>query len=157
MHPFVHRQAETGSADINIVCVNADKIAAFAEETGPELWQGRYTIGLWFWEVEDFPAWAHGAFNYVDEVWVASEFMRETFRKVSPKPVFKCKLPVLRPEVHPSLSRADLALPDRFVFLFSFDFLSVLERKNPLGLQSTARSGFWRWKSCAMPHAGVRT
>lgn len=133
-NPFVHRQAETGSPDINIVCVNADQIAAFAEQTGPELWQGRYTIGLWFWEVEDFPVWAHGAFNYVDEVWVASEFMRETFRKVSPKPVFKCKLPVLRPEVDPSLSRADLHLPERFVFLFTFDFLSVLERKNPLGL-----------------------
>jgi glycosyltransferase involved in cell wall biosynthesis len=27
-----------------------------------------------------------------------------------------------------------LNLPDRFIFLFSFDFLSVLERKNPLGL-----------------------
>lgn len=133
-HPFVQRQAETGSADINIVCVNADQIAAFAEETGPDLCQGRYTIGLWFWEVEDFPACAHGAFNYVDEIWVASEFMRQTFRKVSPKPVFKCKLPVLRPEVDSSLSRADLGLPDRFVFLFSFDFLSVLERKNPLGL-----------------------
>ena len=134
-HPFVHRRADTGTPDINIVCVNADRIATFAEETGPELWQGRYTIGLWFWEVEDFPAGDHGAFNYVDEVWVASEFMRETFRKVSPKPIFKCKLPVLRPEVDPSLSRADLDLPpDRFVFLFSFDFLSVLERKNPLGL-----------------------
>ncbi len=133
-HPFVHRQAENGPADINIVCVNADQIAAFAEATGPELWQGRYTIGLWFWEVEDFPVEAHGAFNYVDEIWVASEFMRDTFRKVSPKPVFKCKLPVLRPEIDPSLSRADLGLPDRFVFLFSFDFLSVLERKNPLGL-----------------------
>jgi glycosyltransferase involved in cell wall biosynthesis len=133
-HPFVHRQTEAGSADINIVCVNADKIATFAEQIGPELFHGRYTIGVWFWEVEDFPAWAHGAFNYVDEVWVASEFMHETFRKVSPKAVFKFKLPVLKPEIDPSLSRADLGLPDRFVFLFSFDFFSVLERKNPLGL-----------------------
>jgi glycosyltransferase involved in cell wall biosynthesis len=132
-HPFAERRSDTGSPDINIICVNADKIASLAK-SDPELWHGRYTIGLWFWEVEDFPAWAHGAFNYVDEVWVASEFVRETFRKVSPKPVFKCKLPVLRPEVDPALSRADLGLPDRFVFLFSFDFLSVLERKNPLGL-----------------------
>jgi glycosyltransferase involved in cell wall biosynthesis len=89
---------------------------------------------VWFWEVEDFPELFHGAFNYVDEIWVASDFMRETFLKVSPKPVFKFRLPVLTPQVDPSLSRSDLNLPDRFIFLFSFDFLSVLERKNPLGL-----------------------
>jgi glycosyltransferase involved in cell wall biosynthesis len=43
-------------------------------------------------------------------------------------------LPVLPPTIDESLTRADLNLPEQFVFLFSFDFLSVLERKNPLGL-----------------------
>jgi glycosyltransferase involved in cell wall biosynthesis len=133
-HPFVDHASGTGTADINIVCVNPDQLPAFAEQTGPELRHGRYTIGVWFWEVEDFPPMFHGAFNYVDEIWVASDFMREIFFKVSPKPVFKFRLPVLRPEVDSSLSRADLDLPNRFIFLFSFDFHSVLERKNPLGL-----------------------
>jgi glycosyltransferase involved in cell wall biosynthesis len=133
-YPFVDRASGTGTADINIVCVNPDQLSVFAEKTGPELRSGRYTIGVWFWEVEDFPAMFHGAFNYVDEIWVASEFMRATFQKVSPKPVFKFKLLVPKPEVDSSLSRADLDLPNRFIFVFSFDFLSVLERKNPLGL-----------------------
>ena len=133
-HPFVDHQANAGPADINIVCVNADQIGKFAEKAGPELFHGRYTIGVWFWEVEDFPPSLHGAFNYVDEVWVASDFVRDAFLKVSPKPVFKFKLPILKPEVDRSISRADLGLPDSFVFLFSFDFFSVLERKNPLGL-----------------------
>jgi glycosyltransferase involved in cell wall biosynthesis len=60
--------------------------------------------------------------------------MRQTFLKVSPKPVFKFPLPVLAPTIDESLTRADLNLPEQFIFLFSFDFLSVLERKNPLGL-----------------------
>ncbi len=141
-HPFGDRRSEAGQADINIICVNADQIAAFAEKTGPELRHGRYTIGVWFWEVEDFPPLFHGAFNYVDEIWVASEFMRETFLKVSPKPVFKFKLPVLQPEIDPSLSRADFDLPNRFLFLFSFDFLSVLERKNPVGLIEAFKRAF---------------
>jgi glycosyltransferase involved in cell wall biosynthesis len=132
-YPFVDHAAGA-TADINIVCVNPDQLAAFAEQTGPELRNGRYTIGVWFWEAEDFPPSFHGAFNYVDEIWVASDFMRETFLKVSPKPVFKFVLPVLTPQVDPALSRVDLNLPDGFIFLFSFDFLSVLERKNPLGL-----------------------
>lgn len=133
-HPFRDRPAPAGAADINIICVNADQMAAFAEKSGPELWHGRYTIGVWFWEVEDFPELFHGAFNYVDEVWVASNFMREAFLKVSPKPVFKFHLPALKPQIDLSLSRGDLGLTNQFVFLFNFDFLSVLERKNPLGL-----------------------
>jgi len=131
---FVDRQADQATADLNIICINPDSFPAFAEETGRELLHGRYTIGVWFWEVEDFPESLRGAFNYVDEIWVASEFMRETFLKVSPKPVFKFRLPILIPQVDPALSRADLGLPDRFTFFFSFDLLSVLERKNPLGL-----------------------
>jgi glycosyltransferase involved in cell wall biosynthesis len=127
---------------VNIVCVNPDQLPIFAEQTGPALREGRYTIGVWFWEVEDFPNALLGAFNYVDEVWVASDFMRQTLRKVSPKPVFKFRLPVLRPQVDPSLSRGALHLPDRFIFLFSFDLLSVLERKNPLGLIKAFSSAF---------------
>ena len=141
-YPFADRPAETREADINIVCVNPDQLPIFAEQTGPALRHGRYTIGVWFWEVEDFPRALFGAFNYVDEVWVASEFMRATLRKVSPKPVFKFPLPVLLPEVDPSVSRATLHLPDRFTFLFSFDLLSVLERKNPLGLIQAFSSAF---------------
>lgn len=133
-HAFIDRAVKDGGVDINIVCINPDRIAAFAEQAGPEFWHNRYTIGVWFWEVEDFPVWSHHAFNHVDEIWVASEFMRQTFRKVSPKPVFKFPLPVLAPTIDPSLTRADLKLPEQFIFLFTFDFLSVLERKNPLGL-----------------------
>jgi glycosyltransferase involved in cell wall biosynthesis len=133
-HPFTERHSDAGQADINIVCINPDQIGVFAEQVGPDFWNGRYTIGVWFWEAEDFPLAFHHAFNHVDEIWVASEFMRETFLKVSPKPVFKYRLPVLTPSVDRSISRAQLNLPDGFIFLFSFDFLSVLERKNPLGL-----------------------
>ena len=133
-HPFTDDSSASGVADTNIICVNPDQIATFAGQTGREFWHGRYTIGVWFWEAEDFPRSFHGAFNYVDEIWVASEFMRETFLKVSPKPVFKFRLPVLVPPVDQSITRAQLNLPEEFIFLFSFDFLSVLERKNPLGL-----------------------
>ena len=141
-YPFADRVSENQAADINIVCINPDQLSVFAEQTGPALRHGRYTIGVWFWEVEDFPKQFHGAFNYVDEIWVASAFMRQTFLKVSPKPVFKFQLPVLAPQVDPALSRADLGLPDKFVFLFSFDFLSVLERKNPLGLIKAFTTAF---------------
>jgi glycosyltransferase involved in cell wall biosynthesis len=133
-HPFDDRVSDAGRPDINIVCINPDQIRAFAGQVGAEFSHGRYNIGVWFWEVEDFPAWSHQAFNYVDEIWVASEFMRQTFLKVSPKPVFKFRLPVMVPPVDHSITRAQLNLPEAFTFLFNFDFLSVFERKNPVGL-----------------------
>ena len=133
-HPFIERKSQLGAADLNLVCINADQMPAFAEKNGATLLHGRYSIGVWFWEVEDFPVSLHGAFNYVDEIWVASEFMQKTLLKVSPKPVFKFHLPVLPPKIDTAASRADLDLPDRFLFLFVFDLLSVLERKNPVGL-----------------------
>ncbi len=140
--PFVDRQVEAADADINIICINPDLLPVFAEQTDPAWRHGRYTIGVWFWEVEDFPESLHGAFNYVDEIWVASDFMRHTFLKVSPKPVFKFPLPILTPQIEPSYSRRDLGLPDAFTFLFSFDLLSVLERKNPLGLVEAFKRAF---------------
>lgn len=141
-HPFTDRSTKNGNADINILCINPDQMSAFAEHSGPEFCAGRYNIGVWFWEVEDFPVSLHHAFNQVDEIWVASEFMRQTFLKVSPKPIFKFPLPVLPPTIDTSLTRAALKLPDQFIFLFSFDFLSVLERKNPLGLVQAFTDAF---------------
>ncbi len=133
-HSFTERHSDSGRPDINFICVNPDQIVAFADYAGPEFSHGRYNIGVWFWEVEDFPASFHHAFNHVDEIWVASDFMRETFLKVSRKPVFKFRLPVMVPPVDKAVTRAQLNLPKEFIFLFTFDFLSVLERKNPLGL-----------------------
>lgn len=141
-HPYTERTVESPGADTNIVCINPDQIGAFAEQVGPAFFHGRYTIGVWFWEVEDFPAAFHHAFNYVDEIWVASEFMRQTFLKVSPKPVFKYRLPVLPTSIDKSITRSRLGLPESFVFLFSFDFFSVLERKNPLGLIQAFTTAF---------------
>ena len=141
-HHFHTQVTEDSLVDINIVCINSDQFQSFAEKTGSEFFDGRYTIGVWFWEVEDFPEEFHGAFNYVDEIWVASEFVRAAFLKVSPKPVYKFHLPIVRPPTDESLSRAALGIADAFTFLFSFDFLSVLERKNPLGLIEAFKRAF---------------
>lgn len=140
-HQISERQ-EGARSDINIVCVNADQTPFFARKMTPKFFAGRHTIGVWFWEVEDIPSALYGAFNFVDEIWAASDFIAQAFSKVSPKPVFKFNLPVLKPEINGSLARADVGLPDRFTFLFSFDFMSVLERKNPFAVIEAFRGAF---------------
>jgi glycosyltransferase involved in cell wall biosynthesis/SAM-dependent methyltransferase len=116
-----------------VVCVNADQTPTFRRDVGQEFFRDRYSIGVWFWEIAEFPDSLHAAFGAIDEVWAASDFVRDAIAGATSKPVFTMPLPVRFPDP-PDLSREELALPEDYLFLFSFDFLSVFERKNPLGL-----------------------
>jgi glycosyltransferase involved in cell wall biosynthesis len=128
--------------DINLVCVNADQLPRFAAEHGPAFFEGRHTIGYWFWELERFPRALYPAFAHVDEVWAATDFTANALRACQQKPVYTVPIPLPVPQPDRSLSRAALGLPDGFVFLFCFDFLSVAARKNPLGLVAAFRQAF---------------
>lgn len=143
-HAFVERPPESGyKFDINIVCINADQLPAFALEAGPGFFADHYTIGQWAWELEEFPEHQHAAFELVDEVWAISEFTRSSIAAASTKPVFALPHPIVAPVVPVGIGRRELGIPeDRSVFLFCFDFLSVVERKNPLGLIDAYRRAF---------------
>lgn len=132
-HPFSSREPRRAPFDVNLVCVNADEMPRLQEEIGPDFFAGRYTIGLWFWEVARFPETFSRALDIVDEVWTASDFVREAIAAATPKPVHVVPLPIEVP-VSPPRTRTELGLPDNFLFYFNFDFMSVFERKNPLGL-----------------------
>jgi glycosyltransferase involved in cell wall biosynthesis len=142
-HPFVDRGPAGAPYDVNIVCVNADQLAGFAHDVGPEFFDGRYTIGMWHWEVEDVSARMLPGLDFVDEVWCGSQFTAEAVRTSTDKPVHAFSLPVRTPVYPATVTRADLGLPDdRFVFLFVFDFFSTLERKNPMGVVSAFTRAF---------------
>ena len=132
-HPFTAR-GERPTYPTNIVCLNPEHMLEFAQSGGAQLFLDRYTIGVWCWEASRFPDAFRPAFDLVDEIWVASEYVAEITREATDKPVHVFPMPV---EVRspPELTRAQLGLPtEAFVFLFAFDFFSTVERKNPLGL-----------------------
>ncbi|MDP9192262.1 MAG: glycosyltransferase [Acidobacteriota bacterium] len=57
------------------------------------------------------------------------------------KPVRAFPLPVVVPEVR-SRARAELGMPEGFLFLFCFDYDSVFRRKNPLAVVAAFRQAF---------------
>ncbi|GIG36081.1 glycosyltransferase [Cellulomonas pakistanensis] len=117
-----------------VLCVNSDLTPTVASAL-PVAYDGTYRIGMWYWEVEDFPASQHGGLATVDEVWVATDFVRAAIAPHTALPVRTLTPPLpQRPASGPARTRAELGLPDAPVFLFAFDFLSTAERKNPLGL-----------------------
>jgi glycosyltransferase involved in cell wall biosynthesis/SAM-dependent methyltransferase len=127
--------------DINLICVNADMLPAIAAALGPRFFDGRRTAGVWFWEVSRFPDQWLDSFDHLDEVWVATEFIAEALRPVSPIPVKTLRVPVT-PLPPAAMTRAELGMPKGFTFLFVFDYRSVFRRKNPLGLVDAFKRAF---------------
>lgn len=142
-HPFPEDAPNAVPYDTNIICVNADQLPYFQADADKDFFAERYSIGVWFWEISHFPSTFHGSFDLVDEIWVASEFVRQAISAHTSKPVRVLPLPLEAPAV-PVRSRADLGLPAGFLFFFSFDFLSVFERKNPIALVKAFTQTFAR-------------
>jgi SAM-dependent methyltransferase/glycosyltransferase involved in cell wall biosynthesis len=140
-HGFAFVDTDAAPFPVNLICVNADQLPAFLEDAGPQFSAGRYTIGFWWWEVTTFPQRWMGALELVDEVWVGSEHVAEAIRAVSNVAVVKVRIPVIMPPIVP-FSREQLGLPDGFLFLFMFDFHSVFDRKNPIGVVDAFKSEF---------------
>ncbi len=140
-HAFDHSGAGQ-LHDVNIICLNAEHLLGYVEGGAGELLADRISVGVWFWETDLFPEYLRPALKYVDEVWVASEFVAEAIRAVTTTPVRTFPLPVERPP-ESAVTRGALDLPeDRFVFSFVFDFYSTMARKNPDGLVSAFTRAF---------------
>lgn len=116
----------------NIICVNAASLQTFVDEFGSEFFEGRHNIGFWWWEVEEFPHDMRAAADMLDEIWVGSRHAYDSIAPVVSKPVLILPPPIVQPSPA-DISRSELGIPDGFTFLFTFDFNSVLERKNPYG------------------------
>ncbi len=129
---------------INLLNVNADVVPTVREHLGAAYFPGRYNIGAWYWELSRFPEKWSNRFDGFDELWVASAFCLEAIGKASPVPVVKITSPIhITPGAVPPPSRARFDLPeDAFAFVFSFDYDSVFERKNPLGVIAAFREAF---------------
>jgi glycosyltransferase involved in cell wall biosynthesis len=125
-----------------LLCVNADQTPGLTRSLGGRF-SDTYRVGMWYWEVEDFPAEQHAAFAHVDEVWAATDFIRDALARHSPVPVVTVPPPLPQRPDRP-LPPAPLPawVGDRPVVLFAFDFLSNAERKNPWAAVEAFRRAF---------------
>ncbi len=94
----------------------------------------KHNIGYWAWELPEFPdAWIP-YFEWYDEIWCPSDFVREAVALKSPVPVITMPHAIgfPRPTDSAASLRARLGLPsDLFLFLFVYDLNSYSTRKNP--------------------------
>jgi hypothetical protein len=138
--PFALTAPEDAAFPINVVCANADGMDGARAQLGEGFFEGRRSVGVWWWEAGLFPErWAR-AFDLLDEVWVGSRHVASMLAPAAPVPVLAMPTPV----PPPAPADGDHA---GFVFLYVFDYDSVFERKNPLAaIEAFAR---------AFPEAGA--
>lgn len=127
---------------INLFCMTAFDTALLHAKEAASLFEGRTGIGFWPWELEDFPQeWTH-VFGLVDEVWASSRHCYGAYRNASARPLRQMPMAVTV-DASAGMGRADFGLPsDRLLFVFAFDTLSSLARKNPIGCVRAFRLAF---------------
>jgi glycosyltransferase involved in cell wall biosynthesis len=128
-----------GRHGFEIVAVNADELPDLVERLGEDYFEGP-RIGIWGWETNTIPTRWQRAFALVEEIWVYSRFMAENIGAVAPVPVVALPPPVQRPPEPVAPLR--MGVPEGFLFLFVFDYLSTVQRKNPVGLIEAFKRAF---------------
>lgn len=137
---------DTSNLMNNFIFVNADVIEDYKKHYENKL-EGKKNFGIWWWEFDDYFPY-HSAFNVVDELIVFTDFIGSALKKVSPANVKINKMPYpFIQDWGELLERSTLRKKygmdsDDFLFMFSFDFLSSYERKNPEAILRSFKTAF---------------
>jgi glycosyltransferase involved in cell wall biosynthesis len=135
-HPYL---TQALSPLLNIFHVNGNQIAEVFRRLRLPIPPGSYNAIWPMWELAKYPdEWARNIERF-DEVWVASRFTEASIGAAVSRPVSRLPLGI-EPRFSRFLGRRHFGIPETpFVFLFAFDFLSFIERKNPLAVVEAFR------------------
>ena len=136
--PFMtERYDEVTPHDVNIIEVSPAELPRVFANVSKDHFEGSYNILRTYWELARGPAiWRenHGM-EGIDEIWAPNAFCAEAFRDFFDGPIT-----VVPPCIVPAtpvrlVDRGRFGLDsDVFYFMFSFDYYSFPERKNPLAV-----------------------
>ena len=125
--------------DVNLIGINGLEMWGLVALRGDEYLQERPAVGIWAWETDEVPDRMFEHAELLDEIWVYSNYVSDNLSPHTATPVVTMPIPL--PLDQPPKGRAP-DLPDGFRFLFSFDFLGTVRRKNPEGVVSAFSEAF---------------
>ena len=141
-HTHDDKISEEFPYDINIFHVNASEFTVAFINMVKQVWDHRYNIAYWLWELEEFPEEWLGCIDLVDEIWTPADFITNTLKKYTDKPVMTLPYCVEAP-TDEKFDREFFGLPDDvFLFLMMFDSGSIMERKNPDSVFAAYKEAF---------------
>lgn len=126
----------------NLVFLPGIETYRYYFQQGPALFNGRYNIGAWQWELPIWPQSLLRSLPLAQEFWSSSRFTMETMLSVAKVPVRFMPMVVEIPDFQP-IGRASFGLPeDDYLFLYVFDGLSWGARKNPIAVLKAFTNAF---------------
>ncbi|WP_226580660.1 glycosyltransferase family 4 protein [Acuticoccus sediminis] len=139
---------EPKPAKVNLIHLNGETLP-MALAYLPDVYNGAYNIGYYFWELSRPSDAQLLSFELVDEIWVATEYGVTIYEPVmGDKPVRNVGMAVEEVadpgrDASRAWVRERLPVgPDTFVFLATFDSFSFVERKNPHGVVEAFQAAF---------------
>lgn len=139
--PLPNKVRQAGIYPVTVIHENPQGLAQALPRIPAPVLKNKYVVGVWYWELPVFPGEWHWTLDHVDEVWVASHYVRQIFELYTRRPVMRMPLTVSVPTT--DAGRSHFGLPDdRFVFMYSFSTYSSVGRKNPFGVVEAFRQAF---------------
>lgn len=141
-HSFDQHISNESKYNINIWHINPNLLGLAYIDLGKKYWDYHYNIAFWLWETEEFPDEWTKCFGLLDEIWTPAEFVSESIRKKTSKPVRTLPYCVEAP-VEEIYNRSYFNLPqNKFLFLMMYDANSIMERKNPQAIFRAFKRAF---------------
>lgn len=138
---WAHKEMPEPVYRVNILHMNADYLKMYQLHNG-WTFHNHLNIGVWHWELADFPDEWCESFQLVHEIWAPSRFVQSSIAAKSPVPVVYIphSIEVLYPA---ELTRQHFGLPEgRFLFLSMYDTFSFAQRKNPIAAIEAFKMAF---------------
>lgn len=141
---------------IEICFLNVNEISVLPDSYLRLSGRSSYLIGSWYWELLALPKSIAPNARRVDEVWVASAFVRNVIAGYTSRPIHVFP-GVVEPRKDDGLTRHDFDLPDdSCLYFFNFDAHSTFGRKNPWGVIEAFRSAFSREEQGVRAHLVIK-
>jgi len=140
----------SASEPVNLGVLNADMVIPLLNEYPEIVWERKYNIGYWAWELDVFPIEWMKLTEKFDEIWTPSSFIKRSIESSPiydgiPVKVLAIPLEPLKEEEEEEDEEEDEEIESvtlrslmeshkdnkPFVFLTTFDFASFVDRKNP--------------------------
>src|SRR5690606_11426500 len=88
-YTWKHKEMKEPIHPINIFHINAEQMMEVYGKYSSNLFDNRYNIGYWHWELPNFPDEWQSSYKIVDEIWVPSSFVANSVSMNSPVPVVR--------------------------------------------------------------------
>ncbi|WP_058601703.1 glycosyltransferase [Aureimonas ureilytica] len=136
------RYDETGAHAINIIEIAANELPTLFAHIPQDRFDRSYNILRTYWELSRAPEEWRSLLEPIDEIWAPNSFVAESFQSIFDKTITIVPPCVSLPDWEKSPVERFIKYPSWFHFLFSFDYFSFPQRKNPLGVVRAFRRAF---------------